>query len=127
LQYVNIYDVDNFKLSYSNKSWNETGTLVVSGDSTHNYHYIAGINDLITHENFINVNPNPTTGKITLRSTKNINAIEIFSVNGRLVFSDYIANYRTSEEIDLSGQARGIYFIRVSSGSKIHNTRIVLQ
>ena len=55
--------------------------------------------------------PNPTTGKVTLKSTGNpILNYKVYNVFGKEVAAE-ITNY----ELDLSSQPSGIYFLKLNS------------
>jgi hypothetical protein len=60
----------------------------------------------------INVYPNPSNGIFTLEAEELIGQpIGIFDINGRLITEMNISNNKTL--IDLSGNQRGVYFIRI--------------
>jgi Secretion system C-terminal sorting domain len=74
----------------------------------------TGINEKIASNGGLTVSPNPSsTGIFNLfpnDKQENINQVEIIAPDGRVVFS----STGNVNEIDLSGQAKGIYFYRVS-------------
>jgi hypothetical protein len=127
-QYTYTYDANNFAISRSYKYWNSAGTIVDYGDSTYYYfHTVLGINDLIVPVESITVYPNPSSGKFTISSNSTISALEIYNLLGELIYSDFKLNQQKSKEIDLSGSAKGIYFIKTYSGTKIYTRKIVVQ
>ncbi|TVR41612.1 MAG: T9SS C-terminal target domain-containing protein [Bacteroidia bacterium] len=77
-----------------------------------------------------NIFPNPTTGKITLElqeySAASEVKIEIVGMMGERIYSAIKPAMR-QYELDLSGQPRGIYFIRVSFGSYTEAKRVIRQ
>lgn len=77
--------------------------------------------------NTISIYPNPSKGIFTVSSnTIKLNAIEVFDVSGKLLFSedDSLKN-ATETNIDLIGMSSGIYFIKVNSENGIFSKRIV--
>ena len=122
------FDANNFTIGSSQKVWNTGGTYAYwSSDSTHYYFHavvtgIAGIKDA-----GISVYPNPSRGKITLSSNSAVNAVEIFSLSGKRVYADYNLKPQTSNDIDLTGYAKGIYIMKVHNGAKVYISKVVVQ
>ena len=125
-QYTCTYDFNNFEQGYSDKSWNNAGTKVTSGDSSYYYyHTVLGINDLIVQDGSIIVYPNPSSGRFTISSNSPITSIEIYNLLGERIYSDF--NFAQKTLIDLSGYHSGIYLIKIYSGSKNYNRKIIVQ
>jgi hypothetical protein len=59
-------------------------------------------------ENF-SVYPNPSTGVLSFKDTKNLNTVEVYSILGEKILSQ--TNQKT---ITLSGFSKGVYFARVN-------------
>ena len=53
--------------------------------------------------------PNPTRGRVSVRSNRKIDYVQVWDMTGRLVHSS------SKKEIDLSGNRSGIYLVRVTS------------
>ena len=78
-----------------------------------------GINDLIVY-------PNPSAGIFTVHSEETIiKQIDITNLFGEEIFTTTVANSETT--IDLSKQAKGIYFIQVLTEKGIINKKIIKQ
>lgn len=77
----------------------------------------------------LDVYPNPSSGKFSI---ENINQtgepIEIFvtDITGRVVYQTSSSN-QDKTEIDLTGQPKGMYFIRVKAGEMAVNRKVVIQ
>jgi len=71
------------------------------------------------------IHPNPTNGLFNIVTENNDSRIEIYSVNGRLVYSKKSNSFQT--QIDLSSLVKGIYFIKVYSKNSVVNSKIILQ
>jgi len=73
--------------------------------------------------------PNPTTGKFTiehnLQNKSAIRSFEIFNLIGDRVYSDFSLGRQISTELDLSGD-KGIYLIKVCSGSGVQEKQLVI-
>ena len=126
-QTANTFNANNFKISDSYKYWNSNGTRVMSGDSTYYYFHTvnSGIYNLMNAN--ISVYPNPGSGKFTIGSNSVISAIEIYNLPGERIYADFKFNKQTSNKIDISTYAKGIYFIKIYNGTKISTRKIVVK
>ena len=77
-----------------------------------------GINKLISN-NSINIFPNPTSDKFTIQfnKLKEFYNLKILNTTGQVVLNKKITN--SVEQVDLSGQAAGVYFVKLQS---VNNT-----
>ena len=81
---------------------------------------IAGLSS----EASVCIYPNPTTGKVTLDlSGVNAKTVELFSVNGELLYS--VVPTDRSLTLSLSEYAAGIYFVRIHSDKAVTMRTIV--
>lgn len=69
----------------------------------------------------INVYPNPTSGPIYIQSENAVD-ISIFDINGRLILQKENTNL-----CDLSNQAAGVYYVRISTQTSVQTEKIVLE
>ena len=128
LQSLNAYDEKGFEKSSSYKTWSYSGAdVVIMGDSTYNYYHIlyTGMPDLA--ESIFSVYPNPAKGKFSISSIIPISGLEIYNLTGTRIFADFNIRYQTSNEIDLTGFAKGIYILRIHNGTKIYNSKVIVQ
>jgi len=87
---------------------------------------ITEIEENIDNTSFI-LYPNPTKGKfIVTNEINNIDKIEICNMFGENI---YTSNFKPqiSNEIDISNNPKGIYFVTIYEGEKIHIEKIVVQ
>ncbi|MEM6346574.1 MAG: T9SS type A sorting domain-containing protein [Bacteroidota bacterium] len=93
------------------------------------------VDDLVNIEldyitNF-NISPNPTTGLAVIDLFLSQNAevsISVFSIRGQLIKN--IASVHTQQlhqEIELSGQANGLYFVRLKINEQITTKKLIIQ
>lgn len=70
---------------------------------------LVGVEDY--EANRVGVYPNPTTGSVNVASTVEIQKVEVYDLNGRLMESAQV-NANTAS-LNLSSYANGIYFVKV--------------
>jgi len=77
----------------------------------------------------INIFPNPSNGIINISFEKILNkkvAIEIIDINGKVISSTNYINL-SDTTIDLSGNSKGIYLLKVTIDGEIINRKIVIE
>ena len=77
---------------------------------------------------YISVYPNPNNGKFTIDFTegnKNVYKIEIFDCIGKLVFME--ENVVSKKDINIVGERKGMYLLKISSGNDVLIKKIVVQ
>ncbi len=93
----------------------------------------SAITDVIDDKDLFNLYPNPTNGMVNLKITEQTASenviLEVFNMNGRLVYSDRLENLNTDNLItfDLSEQSKGIYLIHLRTEKLSYSERILLQ
>ncbi len=80
----------------------------------------------------LNFAPNPSQGKFKLQfnlADRGNTSIRIVDINGKTVYQDELPNFKGNynQEIDISDNAKGIYFLQIVQGDKVLNKKIVLQ
>jgi len=78
-------------------------------------------------KNQLAVFPNPSAGKFRIRNEAGITQVIVYNMVGKQVYSK---NYPASEkvnEIDLVKFQKGLYFMEIYNGTKIHTEKIVIQ
>jgi len=72
--------------------------------------------------------PNPTTGVFTIMANNINNAtIEVYDMLGNSVKKEMLANIKSGYQLDLSGYAKGTYWVNIISGNKKYTKQIVVQ
>jgi hypothetical protein len=82
----------------------------------------TAVNDLLS--NSVSVFPNPTSDKIIVNTDLNNCNYELVDVKGSVITSD---NFNYSTEIDLSKNAKGIYFLKLKSQNEIITKKIIIE
>jgi hypothetical protein len=96
---------------------------------------ITGIRDGIEKDFQFSIFPNPNNGMFTFAintavSETKKSQITIYNIIGEVVYQSLISNQQSV--IDLSSRPKGVYFIRINSGSsantgKISTKKIIIQ
>ena len=83
------------------------------------------VEDYLSNEN-VNIFPNPATDVINVSFTSSDDAeITVFNIVGGIVYNNQNVTNKTNE-IDMSQEANGIYFVRVKSGDQIVTKKLIL-
>ena len=107
--------------NYSVEVTDSNGCTMISYSVLYNY------TGLINNELSFNIYPNPTKSNLFISGASKISEVEIFNALGDKVI--HRVNEMSGEllEFDLSNKTRGIYFVKIISGEKLINYKIVLQ
>ena len=94
----------------------------------HNYCLVTGTNLPDGNEDAINIAPNPSNGLINLSLDETFqNAqVEVLNSCGQLIFSKEIINSALTT-LDITNYAKGIYFVKVQSGSGVVVKKVVVE
>lgn len=108
-----------YRVTAYNSAGSSTFSNTTSGTTT-------GINE-ISENNEMSLYPNPTTGRLAVSLTSgNIGTIEIYNLIGEKVYEKNF-NQQKPAEIDISNSPCGIYFLKISNGTKVYTSKIVVQ
>jgi predicted extracellular nuclease len=87
---------------------------------------INNINSVIK----VAVYPNPSNGKFNVEinneKAKDM-SIEVFNVQGKVVYSTSIYNNKYKGEINISDLAKGIYYLRINDGNNVNTKKLLIQ
>jgi hypothetical protein len=78
-------------------------------------------------EQGLSVYPNPTSGIFTITSKSILSALEIYKMTGQLIYSDFKSNQQKSVAIDMTGQANGLYIVKITAGNRINTAKILIR
>lgn len=74
--------------------------------------YVGDVSVKENDKSLLSIYPNPTNGKLYIKSEKPIRNIQLYDLNGRLLQSCSGVN-QTETELDISGFANGVYLLQV--------------
>jgi len=91
----------------------------------------VGIDSKVPVSNF-SFYPNPTNGRLTLQFESTLNTaveITVSNVQGKILFQNQLTslNQNLQTEIDLTGAAAGIYFLKVLQNNTIKTGKIIVE
>ncbi|MEZ5196600.1 MAG: T9SS type A sorting domain-containing protein [Bacteroidales bacterium] len=84
----------------------------------------------LSNDSEISIYPNPTTGFITVEFDEPMGASEITVVNtlNKIVYTRSLTTTAQKKiNIDLSGEAKGIYFIKLKTETKEERRKVILK
>ena len=88
--------------------------------------FMVGINSF-SQQGIISLTPNPTTGKITLKlPSADFVLLKVVDEAGRIILAENISG-RKIQELDLSGVAKGIYFLRIFGKNSVNTERLIIE
>ncbi len=73
--------------------------------------------------------PNPTTGPVTFQFPvqKTNGELDVYDVNGRLIFTDYIAPWSQFKKVELSKLGKGIYFCKITWQKSCGRVKVIIE
>ena len=87
----------------------------------------SGISDLVS-DNFIEVYPNPTTGKVRIQfGESEVQEISLFRINGQLIFRKEIEATQKYFDFDFKGNPAGVYIIRLLTANSVLTKKLIKQ
>ncbi|MFT5821616.1 MAG: PKD repeat protein [Crocinitomix sp.] len=86
-----------------------------------------GVGEL-TKTNF-EIHPNPSNGliQVKLGESTQLDKIEVYTTDGKLVYSNEFQNQNETISIDLSNLARGVYYVKLFNADIEYQEKLVLQ
>ena len=87
----------------------------------------TGISELSEIKSDIKIFPNPINNKFTIQTDKQNGSynLEIYNTIGQIILNKTIIN--RVEQVDLSGQSAGVYFIKIQTENNIIKKKIIKQ
>jgi hypothetical protein len=133
------FETKNANFTASILACNASSASLRSLNNSYNYnedyegnsYYDLGTTDDLTinsDNSSFAIYPNPTSGAFTIdfgSENESGNQVEIADITGKIVYRN--ANLGQQANIDLSGNASGVYFIRAIAGDQVYTKQIVLK
>ena len=82
--------------------------------------------DIAEYDNAVGIYPNPNSGTFSIK-LKDCNRalVKVYTTTGKLVYSKSMNT--ASMTVDMSGYAKGVYFVRVQSGENTYVKKLILK
>ena len=93
---------------------------------------LSGINQYPISNINLDIHPNPNTGEFTVTfkiiEKQNIN-LKVFNIKGQIIYQENLSDFtgKYQNKIDMSGYAKGIYSLQLSTKEKIINRKIIIE
>ena len=77
--------------------------------------------------NSFSIYPNPTTGKVSIVLENNsVSSVDVINLLGELLQSKTVNGNQSTLELDITGVANGVYYIRINTDQKKHLQKLIL-
>jgi len=73
----------------------------------------------------IEIYPNPTSGKVFVKSDKSINEIDVFNLTGELVLKE--KGIEMNNTLDLTSLDKGFYMIVIKTADKVYKQKVLIR
>ncbi|WP_417856546.1 T9SS type A sorting domain-containing protein [Xanthomarina gelatinilytica] len=113
---LNCIQVDDVTYANNQTNWIKDDTSIYSSDCSN----LSIIDQELSGQ--ITIFPNPVKNVLNIESKGTINLIQIFDLNGKLVFEQKTFN----SKLDLSHLNQGMYFLKISDNLNI-NTKLIIK
>ncbi|OYU97150.1 MAG: hypothetical protein CFE21_02330 [Bacteroidetes bacterium B1(2017)] len=89
---------------------------------------ILGVNEMLTIDRMMSIYPNPSNGLVNMRlagvQDQDVQ-VKVLDILGNEIASQTIkANDLQVKELDLTGHAKGFYFLRIETGEKVYTKKL---
>lgn len=81
-----------------------------------------GVNENTIENASVTISPNPTSGLVTVNGVADVKTITVFNVGGKLILSTSNTN-----SVNLSNQAKGVYFVKVTTEKGTTTKKVVVK
>jgi hypothetical protein len=78
-------------------------------------------------ENLISVYPNPSKGMFELKADIAIEQLEVYSSEGKLVYSQKLEHNIKATSLNLSTEVSGVYYLLIINGNDVIRKKIIIQ
>ncbi len=78
----------------------------------------------------VSIAPNPTSGELNIQLSQAVDylvTVEIFSIDGKVIQSQFLDKGQSNIQLDLSGYASGVYLVKLTDGNARLTRRVIVQ
>ena len=111
-------------ISVGETDYDENPRIAASSIDIGAYEYGSsnGIADLYTNSQDFKMYPNPTTGMLSITSLSKIELLQIFDLQGKLVYQNKVDELAT--KVDMTNYVTGMYFIKMKCNTSESNFKL---
>ena len=118
-------DVEYYISAQNENGKTETNPIIGSADPfTFSYLEYVSVKEFKQNNN-VNIFPNPSNGKFVINCANIPNSIEIYDVNGKIIFTSTSNSFKNN--VDISDLKSGIYFVNVEAGNDSYYKKMILK
>lgn len=108
---INVADLRDEEVLFANFSIEELSSLGIEE------------NELI---NNILIFPTPAKNNLYIKNLNNINIIQMYTVDGKMILEENLNNSNTETNINVSSLSNGIYFINLKNNDRLYHSKLIL-
>ena len=133
IQRNGVHVADTTALTYSEEVVNGNYTYCVTAvyDGGESLPVCASISltDIIESKYTLDVFPNPAHNVLNISISGNPSNVTyaIYNYQGQAIMSKNLGAFEGTEQISLDGMAKGIYFLRITTGAEVNTRKIVVE
>jgi Secretion system C-terminal sorting domain len=94
---------------------------IVTNEATTTFALLS--NTGFTKDAWVKVYPNPATNSVAISAESNIQSVQLFDVQGRLLEATSVNDINTT--LDISSRANGIYFVKITTDKGVKAEKLV--
>jgi uncharacterized repeat protein (TIGR03803 family) len=113
--------------TYSVTVTNQANNCVESDDIIITVNPCTGINTSLSENNNIKVYPNPSKGIFNINTSIAFESLEVYSTDGRLIYSEVLKGKGINFKLDLTNQSKGVYYLLLSNGKTIERKKLIVE
>jgi hypothetical protein len=107
----------------------QNNSAIQTADYQKKFNFNTSINNIAVNSNSFIIYPNPNNGQFHFSTTtnSNISLIEIFNSFGQRVYSKINSKQQKENEISISNNGQGIYFLKFYDGKTTYSEKFLIQ
>ena len=113
--------------TYSVTVTDQSNNCVESDDIEITVNPCTGINTFSNQSNNIKVYPNPSTGIFNIETSLNFETLEVYSTDGRLIYSEEVKDKGMNLKLNLTNQSKGVYYLLLNNGKTIERKQLIIK
>ncbi len=113
--------------TYSVTVTDQSNNCVENDDIEITVNPCTGINTSDNQSNNIKIYPNPSIGVFNIETNTSFETLEVYSTDGRLIYSEEIKSKGMNLKLDLTNQSKGVYYLLLNNGETIERKQLIMK